>query len=88
MGEPEFVAIHTTYDANKAEIIRIALENEGITCQIENEHQASLTGVLAIKLLVPSDDAPQAKAFIAEHERLQSERDKAQDADEAEEEEY
>jgi hypothetical protein len=54
----------------EAEIIKNALETEGITCFVEGEHQAGeagLTGIL-IRIDVPAEEAARARQFIKAHE--------------------
>ncbi len=65
----ELVRACTLTDATKAEILRNALEDEGIDCMIDGENQAGLTGVLDIHLLVRADDLERARAFLEEHEK-------------------
>lgn len=62
------VSVLTTTDAAQAELIRGALRNEGIACEIDGENQGSLSGVLDIHLLVRAIDADRAAKFIAAHE--------------------
>lgn len=68
MSEEALVPIYTSTDVAKAEIIKAALEGEGIRCEIENEHQAALTGITNVRLFVLEHDADQASQFIADHE--------------------
>ena len=68
MSEESLVPIYTTTNIAKAEIIRGALEAEGIRCEIENEHQASLTGVTNVRLFVLEHDAEKAAQFISVHD--------------------
>ena len=75
MSEESLVAVYTTNDVAKAEIIKAALEGEGIRCEIENEHQAALTGVTNVRLFVLEHDADRAEDFIAAHEAGHAESD-------------
>lgn len=70
MTEDSLVPIYTANDATRADLIRDALENEGIACAVEGEHQAALTGVVAVRLFVKAEDEARARAFIEEHERV------------------
>ena len=70
--EPEIdpaslVPIHRLYDAGVAEVLRVALAEEGIPAFIEGEHQAGLTGVLAMRLLVRAEDADRARNLLRRH---------------------
>jgi hypothetical protein len=54
-------------DANLAEILKLALADEEIPCVIEGEHQAGLTGVFQIRVLVPNKDLSHAEQILKEH---------------------
>ena len=64
----ELVTVYTAYDESDAEIVKLALEAEGISCVIDNAHQAGLTGVLAAKVQVKTEDEDRARQLIEEHE--------------------
>lgn len=67
MENTEFVPVRTCQSHEEAAIIKNALQDEGISCALDNDHQGGLTGVLAIRLLVPADQLEKAKAFLDEH---------------------
>ncbi len=54
-------------DGNLAEILKLALADEEIECVIEGEHQAGLTGVFQIRVLVPQKDLSHAEQILQEH---------------------
>ena len=54
-------------DGNLAEILKLALADEEIECAIEGEHQAGLTGVFQIRVLVPQKDLAHAEQILQEH---------------------
>ncbi|NIP86234.1 MAG: universal stress protein, partial [Planctomycetales bacterium] len=67
MAEPdpqELVVFSTLTNPNVAQIMRIALENAGIPCQVDGSFQAGLTGILGIRLLVPADHLFRARAVL------------------------
>lgn len=70
MSMQELVTVYTVSNEIEAEIIKNALEDEGIRCEIEGSHQAGQAGLIgiAINLQVPAADAERARAFIKEHE--------------------
>jgi len=68
MSENELVSVYKTTDVGRAEIIKGALEEEGVQAFIENENQAGLSGVLECRLLVNAADEARARAFIEQHE--------------------
>jgi Putative prokaryotic signal transducing protein len=72
MSMQEMVTVYTVSNAIEAEIIKNALIDEGIHCEIEGSHQAGEAGLtgIEIKLQVPEADALRAKAFIADHDSL------------------
>jgi hypothetical protein len=65
------VEFYSTNDINEARILRNALEDEGIRCKIDGEHQAGFTGMdgIAIRLMVLEADVERARAFVEEHQR-------------------
>ena len=87
MDPNELVAIYSVTNPVKAEIIKNALEDEGIECAIGNETQAGFTGVLDIRILVRASDADRAKELIEENEAelaAEPETDEEDDVDEEE----
>ncbi|MEI7684139.1 MAG: DUF2007 domain-containing protein [Planctomycetota bacterium] len=82
MSMQEMITVYTVSNAIEAEIIKNALEDEGIRCEIEGGHQAGEAGLIGIeiKLQVPEDQAEAARAFIQDHETSHSDND---DLDEA-----
>jgi hypothetical protein len=68
MTEDNWVEIYRLTDSAHASIIQNALEDEGIPCQLEGEHQGGLTGVLEVRLLVQPQDEERAAALIRDHE--------------------
>jgi hypothetical protein len=71
MASDDLVLVYTVSNPIKAEIIKSALEGEGIRCFIEGENQAGEAGLIAfqIRLFVPANQAERAARFIEEHER-------------------
>ena len=67
MDQEELVTVYTVKNPTQAEIIRVALENEGIQCYLEGEGQAGLTGIFDIEVMVKADDAGRARALIESH---------------------
>jgi hypothetical protein len=67
----DLVAVYTVSNPVKAEIIKNALEGEGIRCFIEGENQAGEAGLIGIhiRLFVPANQVERAARFIEEHER-------------------
>jgi hypothetical protein len=70
--ENELVHFTTVQTSGAAEVARLALEAEGIDCQIVGESQAGLAGVLPIKIYVRRADLDRAKA-IAERKPVDGE---------------
>jgi hypothetical protein len=69
----EIETIYTLSDPIKAEIIKNALEEEGIRCFLDgmNEMIAPGVGAFRIHVQVPVDDVERATAFVKEHEAAQ-----------------
>jgi hypothetical protein len=65
----EPVEVYSTNDPNEAEIIRAALDGEGIPNQVTGENQAGLAGLgmLPITIMVRAGDYERARAFIEDH---------------------
>jgi hypothetical protein len=64
----EPVTIYTLNDCYEAEIIKTALESEGIRCELDGERQAGLAEVLPIGVIVRAQDADRARKIIVRHE--------------------
>lgn len=75
MDSQELVCVYTVGDPNLAEIIKNALQSEGIKASIENEGQAGLSGVLDIKICVRAIDADRATKFIKSHQEAEQDED-------------
>lgn len=54
-------------DGNLAEILKLALADEEIECVIEGEHQAGMTGIFKIRVLVPKKDLAHAEEILEQH---------------------
>jgi hypothetical protein len=66
----DLVTVYTVADPVQAEIIKNALNAEGIRCFLDGLHQAGETGLLAfdIKVQVPAGDADRARKLLEAHE--------------------
>jgi hypothetical protein len=73
MDSQEPIEVYTVTDPTRAELIRNALHEEGIVCEISGEGQAGFSGVLEIQILTKASDAEQARQIIAELEQHHSE---------------
>ncbi len=75
MASDELVTVYAARDAVQAEIIKNALEGEGMRCFLEQEDQAGLAGLMniSVKVQVPASEAERARRFIRDHERSHSE---------------
>jgi hypothetical protein len=65
----ELVTIYTAMDETDAEVVKMALDVEGIPTFLENANQAGLAGCIPVKVQVPESVAERAKTFIAKHEQ-------------------
>ncbi|MCI0464390.1 MAG: DUF2007 domain-containing protein [Gemmataceae bacterium] len=70
MKVDDLVTVYTLTDPNKAEIVKNALQSEGVSCVLDGIHQAADLGLMAfeIKVKVRAGDADRAQRFIALHE--------------------
>ncbi|HLW67517.1 MAG TPA: DUF2007 domain-containing protein [Gemmataceae bacterium] len=71
MSNDELVTIETVSNPVEAEIIRNALNAEGIACEIGNENQAAFPGLgaLEIEIMTRAEDADRARKILQEQER-------------------
>ncbi|HWL06880.1 MAG TPA: DUF2007 domain-containing protein [Planctomicrobium sp.] len=72
MTTEQLVPVYESSNVGQLEVIRMALEDSGIRCSIENENQAGLSGVLQSRLFVLEKDADAARGFIEEVEAERS----------------
>jgi hypothetical protein len=63
----ELVTVYTHNDSNIVEVLRAALEGEGIKCHIEGEHQGGFAGVFDMSIQVRAADADHARRYIEQH---------------------
>jgi Putative prokaryotic signal transducing protein len=68
MDADDLTEIYATNDPALAQIIKIALAEEDIACELEGEHQAGLTGIFDIRIFVRTTDVSRARAVIDQHE--------------------
>ena len=68
MEADEPVTVYTVNNPNEAEIIKMALHGQGISCQLDGEGQAGLSDILEIGILVPARDADRAQKIIEQKE--------------------
>ena len=58
------VRLHSVTDPTKAEMIKCLLNQSGIECAVDGEHQAGFTGVFQIGITVWERDYDRAKEII------------------------
>jgi hypothetical protein len=68
MEANEPVTVYTVNNPCEAEVIKTALQGQGISCQLDGEGQAGLSDILEIGVLVPARDADRARRFIGQNE--------------------
>ena len=68
MESDEPVTVYTVNNPFEAEVIKTALQGQGISCQLDGEGQAGLSDVLEIGILVRLRDADQARRIIRHNE--------------------
>ncbi len=73
MPATDWVTVHTEADPLNADIVKNALEAEGIQAVLENEMQAGETGLAAmpVKVQVRNADSQKARLIIERHEKHQ-----------------
>ena len=68
MACANLISVYTTKNPGEAEVVRMALEENGILATIQGGVQAGLTGALDIDVMVRAEDIVRAREFIAEHQ--------------------
>ena len=68
METDEPVTVYTVNNPYEAEVIKMALHGEGISCELDGEGQAGLSDILEIGILVPARDADRAQKLIEQNE--------------------
>jgi Putative prokaryotic signal transducing protein len=68
MDPQELVPIASYSETTHAEVVRNALEAEGIRSVVEGPNQGAFTGAVQVRVLVQAADAERARAFVEEHE--------------------
>ena len=69
MGPDEPVTVYTLNDYYQTEIIKNALQSEGIHCDLDGERQAGLAEILTIGVVDRARDADRARKIIHRHEK-------------------
>lgn len=64
MDMNDLVEVFSTTHEAEAEVVRTALEAEGIASQISGKNQGSFAGVLDVKVLVKAADVEEAQRII------------------------
>lgn len=67
MDANEPVVVFTTNNSAEAEILRNALEAEGIKCELDGENQGSFVGALGVNIMVRARDAEHARQVLLSH---------------------
>ncbi len=67
-GPMDLVEVYTVTDPSLAEIIKAALQRDGIACWIEGENQAGFAGILSISLLTRARDADKARRIVESYD--------------------
>ena len=68
MEADEPVTVYTVNSPYEAEVIKMALQGEGLSCELDGEGQAGLSGILEIGILVPAREADRAQRIIEQNE--------------------
>ena len=68
MEADEPVTVYTVNNPYEAEVIKTALQGQGISCQLDGEGQAGLSDILTIGILVRARDAYRAQRIIGQSE--------------------
>ena len=66
MTADDLTTVFTTRDALQAEMVRLALQEEGIAAALDNPLQAGFTGVLDVNVKVQTADADRARQVLSD----------------------
>jgi 3-hydroxyisobutyrate dehydrogenase-like beta-hydroxyacid dehydrogenase len=69
MTTDELATVYTTTHPADAEMVRAALEEEGLAAFVEGAKQAGLAGVLNVRVCVAQQNADEARRLIDEMAR-------------------
>lgn len=69
MDADSLVTVFSTTNFTEAEILRNAILAEGIRCELDNQNQAGLSGILEIKGLVQTPDEVRARLILGKHQK-------------------
>jgi Putative prokaryotic signal transducing protein len=72
MLDEQLVPVFSTTSFTEAEILRNVIKEEGIPCELDNQNQAGLTGILEIKGLVMTSHEVRAKLLLSKYEKQRS----------------
>jgi Putative prokaryotic signal transducing protein len=77
MDSQELVTVYNASNSVEAEIVKNALEDEGIRCFVEGENQAAGSGLtgIPVQIQVAAVDADRAREFIQTHEQRRKSQD-------------
>ena len=67
MNQNDPVVLQTANNLADAEIVKNALEEKGIRCELDGDNQGSFTGLLAVRILVRAGDEERARKVIGSH---------------------
>jgi hypothetical protein len=80
-SENQLVTIKKLKDPVKAEMVKGALEEQGVQCLLDGAGQAGLSGLLNIRIQVLESDRERAEALLAEFTDLSDNADPSDDDD-------
>lgn len=69
----DIVTVFRTTNSTEAVMYRNALRAEGISCEIDNLHQAGLAGILDVRGFVQAADEERAKQILTEYQKQAAE---------------
>ena len=79
MDPNEVEVVYTTNDAFAAEVIKNALNSEGIACELAGEGQGGLSTVEDVQILVRAEDVDRALEIIRSSQAAEDDQDAEDD---------
>ncbi len=65
MDQEEVIEVYSTTNPGEAEVVKTVLEGEGIKCQLDTDNEASLPGIVGVRVLVRAWDEDRARKVLA-----------------------
>jgi len=72
-NDEQLVPVFSTTSFTEAELLKNVIQEEGIPCELDNQNQAGLAGILEIKGFVLTSHEVRARLLLAKYEKTKAE---------------